>query len=77
MTLPSLRCRGARQPEDCWILRERAATPERMSDVQTLIDEGESEQNIARFIASHDDFTQAERALARIVLDRHGLARGS
>jgi hypothetical protein len=52
-------------------------TLERMSDVRTLIDEGESEQNIARFIACHDNFTEAERALARIVLRRHGLARGS
>jgi hypothetical protein len=51
-------------------------TMERMVDVQALIDEGESEENIARFIASHDDFTQAERVLARIVLRRHGLARG-
>jgi hypothetical protein len=52
-------------------------TMERMIDVQALIDEGESEQNIARFIAGHDDFTRAERVLARIVLHRHGLARGS
>ena len=52
-------------------------TMERMSDVQALIDEGESEENIARLIAGHDDFTQAERVLARIVLRRHGLARGS
>jgi hypothetical protein len=52
-------------------------TMERMTDVQALIDEGESEENVARFIAGHDDFTQAERVLARIVLRRHGLARGS
>jgi hypothetical protein len=52
-------------------------TMERMSDVQALIDEGESEEDIARLIASHDDFTQAERVLAKIVLRRHGLARGS
>jgi hypothetical protein len=50
-------------------------TIERMREVQALIDEGESEDNIARFIAGHDDFTQAERVLARIVLRRHGLAR--
>jgi hypothetical protein len=48
-----------------------------MLDVQALIDEGESEDNIARFIAGHDDFTLAERVLAKIVLHRHGLARGS
>jgi hypothetical protein len=52
-------------------------TLERMLDVQALIDEGESEDNIARFIAGHDDFTLAERVLAKIVLHRHGLARGS
>jgi hypothetical protein len=50
---------------------------ERMRDVQALIDEGESEDNIARFIAGHDDFTHAERVLARVVLHRHGLARRS
>jgi hypothetical protein len=49
----------------------------RMGEVQALVDEGESEENIARFIVSNDDFTQAERVLARIVLRRHGLARGS
>ena len=52
-------------------------TVERMREVQALIDEGESEDNIARFIAGHDDFTLAERVLAKIVLHRHGLARGS
>ena len=50
-------------------------TMKRMRDVQALIDEGESEENIARFIAGHDGFTHAERALARIVLHRHGLVR--
>jgi hypothetical protein len=52
-------------------------TVERMRDVQALIGKGESEDNIARFIAGHDDFTLAERVLAKIVLHRHGLARGS
>jgi hypothetical protein len=52
-------------------------TMERMRDVQALIDAGESEGNIARFIAGQDDFTRAERVLARIVLHRHGLARSS
>jgi len=40
-------------------------------------DTGDSEDDLARFIAGHDDFTQAERVLARIVLHRHGLALGS
>ena len=52
-------------------------TMERIRNVQALIDAGESEDNIARFIASDDDFTQTERVLARIVLRRHGLVRGS
>lgn len=52
-------------------------TMERMRKVQALIDAGESEENIARFIAGHDDYTKAERVLARIVLCRHGLVRGS
>ncbi len=52
-------------------------TMERMRDVQSLIDAGESEENIARFIAGHEDFTQAERVLARIVLQRHGFRCGS
>jgi hypothetical protein len=52
-------------------------TIERMRDVQALIDEGESQGDIARFIAGQDAFTQAERVLARIVLHRHGLARSS
>jgi hypothetical protein len=52
-------------------------TRQRLRDVQALIDEGESEYDIARFIAGHDDFTQAEKVLARVVLQRHGLARGS
>ena len=50
-------------------------TIERMRDVQALIDAGESEANIARVIAGHEDFTQTERVLARIVLRRHGLVR--
>jgi hypothetical protein len=52
-------------------------TVERMRDVQALIDQGESEVNIARFIAGQDNLTQSERVLARIVLHRHGLARRS
>jgi hypothetical protein len=50
-------------------------TMERVREVQALINAGESEQNIARFIAGYDHFTEAERVLARIVLRRHGLAR--
>jgi hypothetical protein len=50
-------------------------TMERVREVKALINAGESEQNIARFIAGYDHFTEAERALARIVLRRHGLAR--
>jgi hypothetical protein len=52
-------------------------TVERMRDVQALIDEGESQANIARFIAGQEDLTPGERVLARIVLHRHGLARSS
>ena len=52
-------------------------TMERLRDVQALIDGGESEYDIARFIAGHDDFTRAEKVLARVVLQRHGLARRS
>jgi hypothetical protein len=52
-------------------------TIERMRGVQALIEEGESQGNIARFIAGQDDFTEAERVLASIVLHRHGLARSS
>ena len=52
-----------------------ASTLDRLHDVQALINQGETEDNIARFIASQEEFTEAERAIARLVLRRHGLAR--
>jgi hypothetical protein len=47
----------------------------RLHAVQALIKQGETEQNIARFIAGQEEFTEAERVIARLVLRRHGLAR--
>lgn len=52
-----------------------ASTLDRLHAVQGLIDQGETEDNIARFIAGQEEFTAAERAIARVVLRRHGLAR--
>jgi hypothetical protein len=48
-------------------------TMQHMRDVQALIDAGESEENVARFIAGSSDFTPAERVIARVVLARAGL----
>lgn len=42
----------------------------RMSEVQALIDQGESQENVARYISGHPDFTAEERTLARVVLAR-------
>ena len=53
----------------------RASTLDRLHAVQALIDRGETEEHIARFIAGEEEFTEAERVIARLVLRRHGLAR--
>jgi hypothetical protein len=55
--------------------RISASTPDRLHAVQALIKQGETEEDIARFIAGQEEFTEAERIIARLVLRRHGLAR--
>jgi hypothetical protein len=52
-----------------------ASTLDRLHAVQALINQGETDVNIARFIASQEEFTDAERVIARLVLRRHSLAR--
>ena len=51
------------------------STLDRLQAVQALINQGETDVNIARFIASQEEFTNAERVIARLVLRRHSLAR--
>jgi hypothetical protein len=52
-----------------------ASTLDRLRAVHALVNQGETQENVARFIAGQEGFTETERAIARLVLRRHGLAR--